>query len=146
MSHKGRDNEHNHALRNAEAHIAGWVDAYAGYNQLVSGESDEVTYDGETFTDEAELANRVQETALDLQVRSPWHSPGMGDSTPAEFQVLVTTGGPAFRIIGELDQHNHTVNVRAEHQDWGTPWTGVDLDNEQQEAVDWFAGLFFYGE
>ena len=146
MSHKGRDDEHNHALRNAEAHIAGWVDAYAGYNQLVSGESDEVSLDGETFTDAAAFADQVQGTALDIQIRGPWHSPGVDDSAPAEFQILVTTGGPAFRIIGELDQYNNPRNVRAEHQDWGTPWTEVDLDNEQQEAVDWFASLFCYGE
>ena len=141
-----KNDEENHALDNATAHIAGWVEAYAGYLKLGEGETDEVTFDGEAFTDATELFNRVQEGALSVEVRGGWHDPTEEETGPYEFQILVTAGGPAFRVIGKLDQHNYPTDVRAEHQDWGTPWTEVDLTNEEQEAVDWFAGLFYYGD
>lgn len=141
-----KNDEENHASDNAEAHIAGWVEAYAGYLKLSEGETDEVTFDGEAFTDATELSNRVQEGALSVEVRGGWHAPTEEETGPCEFQILVTTGGPAFRVIGELDLHNQPMSVRAEHRDWGTPWTEVALTNEEQEAVDWFAGLFYYGD
>lgn len=141
-----KNDEGNHALRNAEAHIAEWAEACDGYLKLAEGEIEEVVLDGETFTDATELSDRMQECALSVEVRGGWHAAGGEDTPPYEFQVLVTTGGPAFRVIGKLDQRNYPTDVRAEHQDWGTPWIEVDLNAEQQEAVDWFAGLFYYGD
>ena len=147
--------EDNHALRNAQAHITGWVDAYAKYQTLLhgcdaNGDVDEVEIDGDTFTDTGEITDRMQEGALSVEVRDGWRAPGSCSreetAGPVEFLVLVSTGGPAFRIIGDLDQHGQPSDVRAEHQDWGTPWIEVELSNEEQEAVDWFAGLFYYGE
>lgn len=143
---KNDDDHTDHALRNAKAHIAGWIEACAKYTDLGEGDAKEVTFEGETFTDATELANSVQECALSVEVRGGWHAAGEEDTPPYEFKVLVTTGGPAFRVIGDLDQHNQPTNVRAEHQDWGTPWTEVDLTNDEQEAVDWFASLFYYGD
>ena len=139
------DTETNHALRNARAHIAGWVDAYAATQALNNGGVDEVEIDGDTFTDPADITDRMQEGALSVEVRSEWHTPG-SETSSSEFQVLLTTGGPAFRIIGDLDRYWNPTGVRAEHQDWGTPWTKVELDDKEQEAVDWFANLFYYGE
>ena len=140
-----KTDETNHALRNAQAHISGWVDAFAQYQALDNEDAKEVELDGETITDASEISTRMQEGALAVEVQSGWYTPGT-PLKPTEFQVLVSTGGPAFRIIGELDQYNQPSNVRAEHQDWGTQWIEVELSNEEQEAVDWFAGLFYYGE
>ena len=141
-----KTDENNHALRNAQAHISGWVDAYAKYQALDNEDAEEVEIDGDTFKDATGIPDRMQEGALSVEVRGGWHTPGSDSDGPEEFQVMVSTGGPAFRIIGELDQHCQPSNVRAEHQDWGTPWIEVELSNEEQEAVDWFAGLFYYGE
>ena len=41
----------------------------------------------------------VLEDALDIQVRSDWHSLGEDPET-AEFSILLCTGGPAVRIKG----------------------------------------------
>ena len=148
---KKTDTEDNHALCNARAYIARWVDAYAKYQTLqhgcnADGGADEVKIDGDTFTNASEIADRLQAGAISVEVRGAWHTPGGSEANPAEFQVLISTGGPAFRIIGDLDLHGCPTDVRAEHQDRGTPWTTIDLNDEEQEAVDWFAGLFYYGE
>jgi hypothetical protein len=96
-------------------------------------------------TNHAEVADAIeescQESALAVDVRSGWGPPSetMG---PDEFQILLSTGGPALRIIGDLDDFNPT-DARLEHQDWGTPWTqwrrGVDA-----EALEWFCSLFCF--
>jgi len=45
---------------------------------------------------------RIQEDALSVEVRSGWQS--MGDTLEAsEFCILLSTGGPAVRIIGDVD-------------------------------------------
>jgi hypothetical protein len=141
-----KTDENNHALRNAQAHISGWVDAFAKYQALDNEDAKEVELDGETVTDASDITDRMLESALSVEVRDGWRTPGDRSDGPEEFKILVSTGGPAFRIIGELDQYNQPSNVRAEHQDWGTPWIEVELSNEEQEAVDWFTGLFYYGE
>ena len=140
-----KTDEDNHALRNAQAHIAMYVDAYAKSLAFGDGEDHEVEIDGETFRDASVIQERMQEGALSVEVRDDWYVPGGKDGGPTEFRVLVSTGGPAFRIIGDLDQNGQPTDVRAEHQDWGTLWIEVELSNEEQEAVDWFAGLFYYG-
>lgn len=64
---------------------------------------------------------RIQEDALSLQFRSGWVS-SREEMEPEEFELLLTTGGPAVRIIGEIrdGQAHHPV---LQVQDWGTPWT-----------------------
>ena len=138
------DTETNCALRNARAHIASWADAYAKYQALNSGVS-EVEIDGETFNDPTDIAERLCEGALSVEVRGDWHTTGREPSN-SEFRILVSTGGPAFQITGDLDMYGNPTSARAEHQDWDTPWAKVELDNTEQAAVAWFATLFYYVE
>lgn len=78
-----------------------------------------VADDGE----EREEAERmIQEDPLSVEVRSGWAGVGMA-LAPEEFQILLCTGGPAVRIIGELDEHGTPSRAWLEYQDWGTPWT-----------------------
>lgn len=70
---------------------------------------------------EDDARTRIEEDALSLEVRSDWQS--MGEPLEAaEFCILLTTGGPAVRIVGELD-NGEPSRPRLEVQDWGTPWT-----------------------
>lgn len=68
----------------------------------------------------------ITEDALSVQVRSDWHNPGE-DSEASEFMILLCTGGPAVRIIGELSEYKEPESARLEYQDWGTPWTSYPL-------------------
>lgn len=87
----------------------------------------------------------IQEDALSVEVRSDWHEPDQ-DSKPTEFQILLCTGGPAVRLIGDLTEHNEPDNVHMEYQDWGTPWTPYYPPTEKErDAMLTYAQQFYFG-
>ncbi len=91
-----------------------------------------------------DIEEHCREGVLSVEVRSGWYILGDAPDSPDEFQILLTTGGPALRILGNLDCHGEPRRVWLEWQDWGTPWQEVRCcDNE---ILLWFAGLFYYGE
>ena len=108
--------------------------------------------------DEAE--QRIHEDALSVQVRNDWHDPGKpGGTDPAEYEILLCTGGPAVRIRGTLDQYSQPDTARLDWQDWGTPWTQyrhpVTADDLHQYAAELtryretllaYARQFWFGE
>jgi hypothetical protein len=85
----------------------------------------------------------AQEMPLSVLVRSDWHAPG-AEFEPAQFELLLSTGGPAVRIIGELDHHKQPYRPQLQYQDWGIPWT--DHTESKVDWLEWFAGLFWYGD
>jgi hypothetical protein len=97
--------------------------------------------------DEDAARETIQEDALDIQVRSDWYSPGDADGAkPAEFMILLCTGGPAVRIIGDLD-NGEPSRARIEYQDWFTPWTElVDITSDEREALLTYSRTFYFGE
>jgi hypothetical protein len=64
----------------------------------------------------------------------------------AEYQILLSFGGPSVRITGNLDTYGQPDTARLEYQDWGTPWTPLPLTAEEREDVLTFAQQFYYGE
>jgi len=90
-----------------------------------------------------QIRDRVREIPLSLLVRSDWHVPG-GESTYSQFELLLSTGGPAIRILGELDAYGGPYRPALQYQDWGTPWQRHPESNV--DALLWFAGQFYYGE
>ena len=94
-------------------------------------------------TSREEAETRIQEDALSVEVRSGWVAPSDGFE-PCEFQILLSTGGPASRIMGELDEHNEPARAWLEVQDWGTPWTQY-FDIEQDTLLA-YARCFYFGE
>src|SRR6266436_6720207 len=70
--------------------------------------------------DDSAALEDIYVNALSVSVRSEWQTP-CSQLTPAEFQILLCTGGPACRIIGDLDGGDPTT-ARLEYQDWFTPW------------------------
>lgn len=93
-------------------------------------------------TDEEDARQRIQEDPLSVEVRSDWASPGE-ELTAGEFQILLCTGGPAVRIMGELDR-GEPVRAWLEYQDWGTPWT--QYFGARSETLCQYARHFFFGE
>jgi hypothetical protein len=96
-------------------------------------------------TDAEQARERLTESILDLQVRSDWHAPGE-ESEPTDFMILLSTGGPALRIRGELGRYNQPERAWLEYQDWGTPWTEYYGDNLDTDALLAFAAYFYFGE
>jgi len=103
------------------------------------------TANGITFKDADEVREHIQESVLDVAVRSGWHAPG-ADAEPEDFAILLSTGGPALRIRGELDEHAEPFRAWLEYQDWGTPWTEFHgEDAASQDDLLTFAQCFYFG-
>ncbi len=94
-------------------------------------------------TSQDEARERIQEDALSVEVRADWHEVG-GDSEPTDFTILLTTGGPAVRIMGEL-QDGQPHRAWLEVQDWGTSWTEY-RDDGLSDVLLAYAGCFYFGE
>jgi hypothetical protein len=92
-----------------------------------------------------DVEQRIQEYPLSVEVRSDWHEVG-GDNTPGEFRILLTTGGPALQILGELDEHGTPTRAYMQMQDWGTSWTDFFPGSGSGEVLLTFAQQFYFGE
>lgn len=95
--------------------------------------------------DEDEARERVLDDALEVQVRGGWRGVGEKDDDEAEeFSILLTTGGPAVRIMGELSDGQPT-RAWLEVQDWGTPWT-EHFEEGAGEVLLEYASAFCFEE
>lgn len=103
-------------------------------------------HDGDEPDDDAreEAQQEIQEDPLSIEVRSAWYSPGEDPGPPGEFKILLATGGPAVRIIGDLDMHGEPMRARLEAQDWYTPWTEY-RGARGSDVVLTYARQFVYG-
>lgn len=143
--------EKTRAEQNAEGHAESMLEMYRAHKALEDG-AEVATVEGDEYTDSDAVRERAQDSALEVSVRSGWYSPGDSerDDKPAEFKILLTTGGPALRIFGELDNCGQPENARLQVQDWGTPWTDYRADAEDaadwDDAFGWFLGCFWFGE
>jgi len=120
------------AKRQAEAQIESIIEMVEGLD----------TEDDER-REEAEQT--IHEDPLEVSVRGGWCSPGV-EAEDEEFLVLLCTGGPAVRIIGDLNKYNKPENVTVQYQDWFTPWIDFQMTDEQEEAVLKYAQQFYYGD
>lgn len=104
-----------------------------------------VTLDGEEV-DEETARQRIEEDPLSVLVRSGWYSLGAedADTKPEEFEILLSTGGPAVRIIGNLDENGEPTRARLEVQDWGKPWT--EYFQTERDTLLAYCRCFCFGE
>ena len=126
----------NHALNNAIGHIESMVEDFKK-DQLFEKIKD---YDAQD-----QLRESVLNSALCVEFRSGWYSSLNDELVPEEFKILLTWGGPALRVIGELDNYG-PVNPKLQYQDWGTFWTDLEITEDQQESLNWFCNCFYFGD
>ncbi len=93
--------------------------------------------------DETEDRAEILQDAMSCEVRGGWHSPGDDDGVAEEYCLLLATGGPAVRIIGEL-RGGEPYNARLEVQDWGTLWT--EYEQVSETVLIRYAECFYYGD
>jgi hypothetical protein len=135
--------EKNHAIENALGHLES-IRALVARQTAADGCPDDA---------EGSIEQDFDEYPLSVEVRSGWQTVG-DELTPAEYLILLTTGGPALRIVGQLGRYNEPENARLEWQDWGTPWTELhaseflaDLKpSEADDILRTFAQHFYFGE
>ncbi len=96
--------------------------------------------------DERESAQQqIQEGPLSVLVRDGWRQPGQAvQDGPEEYEILLSTGGPALRIYGKLGAHDEPESAELQAQDWGTQWTRVP-DCEEETLLD-YARCFYFGD
>lgn len=124
-------------LARARENGAGWLSSIeemlAAYNAA----------ENDNERDAAETA--IFESPLSVMVRDGWRSPGWTDSSqddPEEYEILLSTGGPALRIWGKLKKLNKPISAVLQMQDWGTPWTRCEAP---ESTLLEFAGHFYFG-
>ena len=120
---------------NARAHVDNVCALYVRYLEGMITSDEEVE----------EVQEEARELALSVQVQSGWQTPGQTLS-PEEGCILLTTGGPALRLLVELDVDAAPCSCELQWADWGTPWQHFHLTEAEDQAMDWFAELFWYGE
>ena len=113
---------------------------------LSHSEGDKATDEERTeYHDQEAAKQRIWEDPLELSIRDDWHAPNEGGEA-IDYLILLCTGGPAVRIIGELDKWTEPETARLEYQDWFTPWENYPLDAQEEETLLNYARQFYFGE
>jgi hypothetical protein len=156
----------NHAIENAKAKLASicaLVDSLSvdfdnlnDYRDGIDLDRDDIacalddlkTLEGaecEHATSEDEVRERIEESALSIEVREEWHRPGESPDW-GQYRILLTWGGPSCQITGELNPYLEPESAFIEYQDWGTSWESLSLTDDEQGALLIFASCFYFGE
>jgi hypothetical protein len=139
---------HEEAKQNGFAFGTGKGDLTEAREALVQWEADNAVELAELedaagdCTDESKARQAIQDDPLEVRVRSNWTSPGE-TLEAGEFMILLCTGGPAVRIVGELNR-GEPCRAWLEYQDWGTPWT--QWFGASSDTLCEYASNFFFGE
>jgi len=96
----------------------------------------------EAHPENEDAREAIEQDALSIEVRSDWYTPGHTHHGASEFRILLSTGGPATRIIGELDRGEPT-KAHLEVQDWFTPWT--EYAQADEDVLLAYARVFYFG-
>jgi len=94
---------------------------------------------------EDEVREEIENLPLEILVRSWWYHPGEDAGPPAEYRIVLVTGGPEVRITGGLDSWRQPITALLEYADWSTSWTAYPADDEEYQALLEFARQFYYG-
>lgn len=134
------DNDKNHSEEQAKAQLASIIElvqALRVANEADDGSSDKAINDA---------TQAINDDPLSVEVRSDWHTPGSGNHGAAEACILLCTGGPAVRLIIQLDDMCEPEAATIEHQDWGTPWTALRITAAEEQAILEYARCFYFAE
>jgi hypothetical protein len=129
--------ETDHAKEQARAQIDSIVKMVQGLHD--AGDDDEKREEAET---------RINEDPLEIAVRcDSWRPIGADMDKPDEYMILLCTGGPACRIVGDLSEYGEPENAIIQYQDWGTLWTDYrETTEEEDAAILEYAHCFYFGE
>lgn len=109
--------------------------------------------DGDDQDEQDAAREAIDEDPLSVEVRSDWHAPHVtaddrsDHDKPSEYCILLCTGGPAVRIVGNLNRWCEPESAHLECQDWGTLWTECEPRSAAAEkTLLAYASCFYYGE
>ena len=143
-----RDKEYEDARNNALAHVESILEGMTAIGVLSDETAESVEYEGETYTCEYELQERIRERVLSVEIRTEWHVPGSKADgiDPGEYRITLTFGGPSLEVRGDLSGYNEPNSATVYYRDAFLPERALPLDAERAGAVLDFAQIFYYGE
>jgi hypothetical protein len=83
--------------------------------------------------DEDEARDRIAEYPLSIELGGWWLIGA--EPEPTEYRILLATGGPAVRIVGELDANGEPGSASLEVQDWFKPWSEYHSGDSDHDDV-----------
>ena len=116
-------------------------DAVVGLVENLRRASSEPLGSGYEAVDEAEQA--IHEDPLSIQYRKGWYSPGEENDAATEYEILLSTGGPATRIVGGINRYGEPESATIEAQDWFQPWTEYGGEQDEDALLE-YARHFIY--
>ena len=63
---------------------------------------------------------------------------GYGIEIRTEIILTLAGGGPALRALVIVDSDGDVVDCKLQHQDWFAPWVDVELNGEEEDALEWY--------
>ncbi len=91
--------------------------------------------------DEDDARMRIEEDPLSLRI---FGERTAGEWETTSYELLLGTGGPAVRIVGDLNQHGEPGSAQLEVQDWFKPWT--EYLGAENDVLMAYAAYFYCGE
>ena len=125
-------------MENAFLNGRGW---YQTICELV--EQQEIVDAGDDQDAMEAVREEINNGPLSVTVRDGWRTPGAASEGAEEYEILLSTGGPALRIYGKLSQYDEPETAELQAQDWFTPWVRVPDCDEQKLLA--YARNFYFG-
>lgn len=98
--------------------------------------------EAETEDEIEEATRRINESPLSVTVRSGYQKAGQ-ELKAEEYKILLSTGGPAVRIVGRLNEYDEPVTAELQYQDWFEKWK-TERNVKEQVLLD-YAQYFYFG-
>lgn len=139
----------NNAKQNAEYWAQDLCALHQAHQKLLSGEESAIA-EGTEYHSADEVVDAAMEMPLSVEVSAGYYAPGT-EPKPNRFQVLLSTGGPALRIAGDLNNWlEPSGDIRFQVQDWFTPWEDYTPESvgrsDLADALAWVCSCFWFGE
>ena len=84
----------------------------------------------------------MREKPVDITKRAERSCWGDNGWRVTEVEFLLSTGGPAVRILARDHDGETASNAVLQCQDWYEPWRDVPTSCADDDVLDWFVGLF----
>ncbi len=139
-----RAKAHDQTGKSAFDAIKEMVDAL---NHFSDEGAEAIECNGYTLTGREDAEEMIHEDPLSVMVRGGWREPGKpSEDSPEEYEILLSTGGPATRIRGKLNQYGEPETAGLEVQDWFVPWKEWRGDGWRAKTLLTYARCFYFGE
>lgn len=121
---KENEEEKNHAKAQAEAQFLSIKEMLETLEKAEEGEDEE-----------------AKEKAREIILNDP-----LEVKIERQYIILLCTGGPAVRIIGEFDEYGEPDTARLQYQDWFTPWIDYSQSAAEKDTLLEYARHFYFEE